>query len=46
MHIIHNERKGPLERSSYRYMNNIKMDLKEIWWKSVDWIYLAQDKDQ
>jgi hypothetical protein len=22
------------------------MDLKEIGWESVDWIYLAQDRDQ
>jgi hypothetical protein len=22
------------------------MDLREIWWKGVDWIHLAQDRDQ
>jgi hypothetical protein len=27
-------------------MNNIKMDLREIRWGSMDWIDLAQDRDQ
>jgi hypothetical protein len=22
------------------------MDLREIWWEGVDWIHLAQDRDQ
>jgi hypothetical protein len=22
------------------------MNLKEIWWESVDWMYLAQDREQ
>jgi hypothetical protein len=26
--------------------NNIRMDLKEIGWKAVDWIHLAQDKEK
>jgi hypothetical protein len=26
--------------------DNIKVDLKEIWYKIVDWIYLAQGRDQ
>jgi hypothetical protein len=26
--------------------NNIKMDLREIGWGDVDWIHLAQSKDQ
>jgi hypothetical protein len=26
--------------------NNIRMDLREIGWKDVDWIHLAQDRDQ
>jgi hypothetical protein len=26
--------------------NNIKMDLREIGWDSMDWIDLAQDRDQ
>jgi hypothetical protein len=27
-------------------VNNIKMDLREIGWDGVDWIDLAQDRDQ
>jgi len=39
------EGKRPLERPrSKRY--NIKMDLKEICCEGVDWILLAQDRDQ
>jgi hypothetical protein len=29
-----------------RWVDNIKMDLREIGWDGMDWIYLAQDKDQ
>jgi hypothetical protein len=25
---------------------NIKMDLKEVWWKGADYIHLAQDSDK
>jgi hypothetical protein len=27
-------------------MDNIKMDLREIRWGDIDWIDLAQDRDQ
>jgi hypothetical protein len=27
-------------------MDNIIMDVKEIEWSVMDWIYLAQDRDQ
>jgi hypothetical protein len=27
-------------------MDNIKIDLREIGWEGVDWVDLAQDKDQ
>jgi hypothetical protein len=26
--------------------DNIRMDVREIGWESVDWINLAQDRDQ
>jgi hypothetical protein len=29
-----------------RWEDKIRMDLKEIGWKRVDWMHLAQDKDQ
>jgi hypothetical protein len=27
-------------------VDNIKIDLREIGWAGVDWIYLAQDRDK
>jgi hypothetical protein len=29
-----------------RWVDNIKMDITEIGWDGVDWIELAQDRDQ
>jgi hypothetical protein len=29
-----------------KWEDNIRMDLREIGWESVDWTYLAQDRDQ
>jgi hypothetical protein len=40
------EGKRPLERPRCRQADNNKMDLKEIGWDSIDWIDLAQDRDQ
>jgi hypothetical protein len=40
------EKKRPLERQERRWMDNIKMDLEEIWWSGVVWIGLAQDRDK
>jgi hypothetical protein len=39
------EGKRPLERPRCRWEDVIKMDLREIGWGSVKWIYLAQDRD-
>jgi hypothetical protein len=36
----------PLGRLRHRWVDNIKMDLREIIWSAMDWIVLAQDKDQ
>jgi hypothetical protein len=33
--------KRPLGRPSYRWMNNIKLDLKEIGYEDLDWIQVA-----
>jgi hypothetical protein len=38
--------KRPLGRPRRRWMDNIKMGLREIGWDGVDWIGLVQDKDQ
>jgi hypothetical protein len=32
-------------RPRRRWVNNIKMDLREIGWDGVDWLELAQDRD-
>jgi hypothetical protein len=40
------EGKRPLGSPRRRWMNNIKMDLREIGWDGMDWIDLAQDRDQ
>jgi hypothetical protein len=29
-----------------RWVDNIKMDLRKIRWDGMDWIELAQDRDQ
>jgi len=28
-----------------RRKDNIRMDLKEVWWEGVDWIHLVQNGD-
>jgi len=38
------KRKGPLGRPNSRWEDNIKMDLHEVAWDSMDWIELAQDR--
>jgi hypothetical protein len=40
------EGKRPLGRPRRRWMDNIKIDLREIGWNGMDWIDLAQDRDQ
>jgi hypothetical protein len=40
------EGKRPLGSLRRRWVDNIKMDLREIVWDGVDWICLAQDRDQ
>jgi hypothetical protein len=39
------EGKRPLERPRCRWVDNIKMDLREIGWHGMDWIELAQNRD-
>jgi len=40
------EGKRRLGRSRRRWENNIIMNLREICWEGVDWMQLAQDRDQ
>jgi hypothetical protein len=45
-YTIIREGKSPLGRPRRRWENNIRMDLGEIWWESLVWIHLAQDRGQ
>jgi hypothetical protein len=38
--------KRPLGRTRLKWEINIGMDLREIGWEYVDWIHLAQCRDQ
>jgi hypothetical protein len=40
------EGKKPPGGSRRRWVNNIKMDVREIGWDGMDWIDLAQDRDR
>jgi hypothetical protein len=40
------EGKRPLGRPRRRWVDNIKMDLRETGWDGIDWIDLDQDRDQ
>jgi hypothetical protein len=38
--------KRPLGRLRCRWEDNIRMDLREVGWESVDWMHVVQDRDQ
>jgi hypothetical protein len=40
------EGREPLGRPRRRWVDNIKMDLREIGWDGMDWIDLTLDRDQ
>jgi hypothetical protein len=40
------EWKRPLGRPSCGWEDTIRIDLREVGWKGVDWIRLAQNRDQ
>jgi hypothetical protein len=44
--VVKAEGKRPLGRPRRRWVDNIKMDLREIGRDGVDWIDLVQDRDQ
>ena len=35
----------PLGRPMHRWKDNIKMDLQGGGWEGMDWLYLAEDRD-
>jgi hypothetical protein len=38
------EGKRPLGRTRRRWVDHIKMGLREIGWNGMDWIYVAQNR--
>jgi hypothetical protein len=40
------EGKRPVGRTIHRWVDNIEIDLREIGWGGMDWIDLAQHRDQ
>ena len=40
------EGKRPLRRPTYRWVDNIRMDLQEVGCGYMDWIRLAQDRNR
>jgi hypothetical protein len=40
------EGKRPLARPRRRWVNNLKMDIRETCWDGMDWIDLARDRNQ
>jgi hypothetical protein len=40
------EGKSSLGKQRRMWVDNIKMDLREIGWDGIDWIDLAQDRNQ
>jgi hypothetical protein len=40
------DEKPEVKRPMRRREDNIRMDLREIGWEGLDWMHLAQDRDQ
>jgi hypothetical protein len=40
------EGKSPLGRPRRRWVDNIKIDLRDIGWDNVNWVDMAQDRGQ
>jgi hypothetical protein len=40
------EGKRPLKRHRRGWEDNMRLDLREIGWKGVDWMHMTQDRDQ
>jgi hypothetical protein len=38
--------KRPIGRPRRKWEDNIRMDLREIGWGGINWVHLAQDRDQ
>jgi hypothetical protein len=40
------EGKRPFGRPRCRWEDNVRMDIRKTGWQNMDWIHLAQDRDQ
>jgi hypothetical protein len=40
------EVKRPFGRHRRRWEDNVRIDVREIRWEVVDWVHLAEDRDQ
>jgi hypothetical protein len=40
------EGKRPLGEPRHRWVNNIRINLRETGWEGLDWVHLTQDRDQ
>jgi hypothetical protein len=40
------EGKRPLRRPRHKWVDNIRMDFREVGWGDMDWIGLAQDRNR
>jgi hypothetical protein len=39
------EGRRPLGKLRHRWVDSIKIDVREVGWDDVDWVNLAQDRD-
>jgi hypothetical protein len=46
MILVGTEGKWPLGRRRRSWVANIRMDIREVRWNGVEWIDVAQDRDQ
>jgi hypothetical protein len=44
--VVKPGRTGSLGKPRRRVADNIRMDLREIWWKVLEWNHVAQDREQ
>jgi hypothetical protein len=44
--VRNTEGRRPLGWRWQKWEDNIRMDLKEIRWEGVNWMHLAQDRDE
>jgi len=46
MYSTRKDEKHKILGDRHRWEANIRMDLREVWQKGMDWMHLAQDRDE